>query len=164
MLLGRSVFSVEDSPPRRVQLHDSEGNPLPVYALMRLLPKSVTERMLKPVIRKSQGKDEDAASESITKWMADHIAKTLVDTTGGFEWGFDDPAIVKAYSEFFPGLKPGEVASFDGKWTEGLKTRFVTDHPAVASIFLDAYKRLSAVGAKEREEEEEKKESPSLAG
>ena len=165
MILGRSVYNLEDSPARRVALHDAEGRPIPgVFALMRLLPKAITEKMLKPAVRKAKGKDEDAAEEAILRWMREHVSKALVDTEGGFGWAFDDAEGVKAYAPFFAGLTVGEGVTFDSKWTEALKERFFIDNPAVVGLFLDAYKRLAEIGGREREEEEAKKESPSLAG
>lgn len=163
-VLGRTVLRLEDSPAREIALHNSDGEPIKgVSVLLRLLPRVVSEQLIKPALRKARGKDEDVAEEAISRWMREHTAKALVDTKG-FEWGFDDQGAVDVYAAHFPGLKVGDVVSFDGAWTEDLKARFFSDNPAVVTLFIDAYKRLAAIGAEEKREEDEGKGSTSRAG
>lgn len=156
-VLGRTVTRLEDSPPREIPLHNSDGEPIKgASVLLRLLPRALSEQLIRPAMRKARGKDEDQAEEAISRWMREHTAKALVDSVG-FEWGFDDEGAVAAYSPFFPGLKVGEVVCFDGHWSEALKEKFFADHPAVVALLIDAYKRLAAIGAEEKREEYEKK-------
>jgi hypothetical protein len=155
-VLGRTVTRLEDSPAREIALHNSDGEPIKgVSVSLRLLPRALSEQLIRPAMRKARGKDEDQAEEAISRWMREHTAKALVDTKE-FGWGFDDAGAVEVYSPFFPGLKPGDVVTFDGKWTEDLKARFFLDNPAVVALFIDAYKRLAAIGAEEKREEDEK--------
>lgn len=163
-VLGRTVLKLEDSPAREIALHNADGEPIRgVSVLLRLLPRALSEQLIRPAMRKARGKDEDAAEEAISRWMRETAAKALVDSRG-FEWGFDDPGSVAVYAPFFPGLKVGEVVEFDGKWTEELKARFFADHPAVVALLIDAYKRLAQVGAHEKAEEYEGKGGPSPDG
>lgn len=163
-VLGRTVTRLEDSPAREIALHNSDGEPIKgASVLLRLLPRALSEQLIRPAMRKARGKDEDQAEEAISRWMREHTAKALVDTVG-FEWGFDDAGAVAIYQEFFPGLKVGEVVCFDGHWTDGLKARFLADHPAIVALLIDAYKRLAAVGAEEKREEYEGKGGTSQAG
>jgi hypothetical protein len=163
-VLGRTVTSLEDSPAREIALHDSEGEPIKgVSVFLRLLPRPLSEKLIRPAMRKARGKDEDAAEEAISRWMREHMGRALVDTKG-FEWGFDDQGAVDAYSVHFPGLKVGDVTSFDGRWSESLKEKFFSDNPAVVALLVDAYKRLAQIGAADKREEEEKKEPISAPG
>lgn len=163
-VLGRTVTRLEDSPAREIALHNSDGEHIKgVSVLLRLLPRALSEQLLRPAMRKARGKDEDQAEEAISRWMREHTAKALVDSKG-FEWGFDDAGAVEVYGAFFPGLKVGEVVCFDGKWTEDLKARFFVDNPAVVALLIDAYKRLAQIGAEEKREEDEGKGSRSLGG
>lgn len=163
-LLGRSVTRLEDSPAREVPLHDADGVPISgVTVSLRLLPKSVQEQLIKPALRKARTKDEDQASEAFERWSREHASRALVDSCG-FEWGFDDQGAVDAYASFFPGLKVGDVVTFDGKWGSDLKERFFADNPAVVKLILDAYNRLASIGAKEQAEEFAGKETRSSAG
>jgi len=163
-VLGRTVLKLEDSPAREIALHNADGEPIKgVSVWLRLLPKALSEQLIRPAMRKARGKDEDVAEEAISRWMREHTAKALVDTRG-FEWGFDDQGAVDIYVAFFPGLKAGEVVSLDGKWTEDLKARFLIDNPAVVALLIDAYKRLATVGAEEKREEDEGKGPASRDG
>lgn len=153
----RTVFRLEDSPPREIALHDSDGDPLGCVAVLRLLPRALSERLIRPAMQKSRGKDIDQAEEAISRWMREHTAKALADTKGLMAI-FEDPDSVDAYSSFFPGLKAGEAVSLNGKWSEEFKARFFQDHPEVVLMLVDAYKRLAKVGTEERLEDDEKKE------
>jgi len=163
-VLGRTVTRLEDSPPREVALHNADGEPIKgVSVSLRLLPRALSEQLIRPAMRKARGKDEDQAEEAISRWMREHTAKALVDTKG-FEWGFDDEGAVAAYESFLPGLKVGQVVSLDAQWSEGLKAKFFADHPAVVALLVDAYKRLAQIGAEERREEDEGKDRTSPVG
>lgn len=163
-VLGRTVTSLEDSPAREIALHNSDGEPIKgVSVFLRLLPRPMSEKLIRPAMRKARGKDEDAAEEAISRWMREHTAKALVNTKE-FGWGFDDQGAVDAYSPHFPGLKVGDVVTFDGKWSDSLKEKFFTDNPAVVALFVDAYKRLAQIGSQDRREEDEGKESTWPAG
>lgn len=163
-VLGRTVTRLEDSPPREVALHNADGEPIKgVSVSLRLLPRALSEQLIRPAMRKARGKDVEATEEAISQWMREMTAKALVDTTG-FEWGFDDEGAVKAYEGLLPGLRVGDVVSLDGKWSEGLKAKFFADHPAVVALLVDAYKRLAQIGAEERREEDEGKGGTSPAG
>lgn len=163
-VLGRTVTRLEDSPAREIALHNADGEPIKgVSVWLRLLPKALSEQLIRPAMRKARGKDEDQAEEAISRWMREHTARALLDTKG-FEWGFDDQGAVDLYVPFFPALKAGDVVSFDGKWTEDLKARFFLDNPAVVALLVDAYKRLAQIGAEERREEDEGKGGTSPVG
>ena len=163
-VLGRTVTNLEDSPAREIALHDSEGAPIKgVSVFLRLLPRALSEKLIRPAMRKARGKDEDAAEEAIGRWMREHMGKALVDTKG-FEWGFDDQGAVDAYSIHFPGLIVRDVVTFDGRWSDSLKEKFFSDNPALVALLIDAYKRLAQIGAADKREEDEGKGSTSQAG
>src|SRR5690349_2235184 len=124
LVLGRTVRSLDDSPPRKVQLKGADGEPIQgVFALMRLLPKAESERILRPAMRKARAGDAEAAQEAINRWMLEHIKRALVNTEGGFGWVFDDEDSVKVYAAHLPGLEKGKGVDLDGKWTEAFKVQ-----------------------------------------
>lgn len=156
-LLGKSTLTT-DIEPEGIGLVNADGKELKgMFASLRLLPKAVSEKLIRPVQRKLRKKDDDESEEALARWMREHVAKALADTRG-VEWSFLDQASVDAYSKFLPGVKAGVPVSLDGRWSDEFKARFLDDHPAVVAIFLDAYRRLATLGAEEEREEEAKKD------
>lgn len=164
-LLGKSVLNIEDSPSEKIELHDSDGKVLKgMFAVMRLLPKAITEKLTKPVKRKARKADDDETEESVELFFRQHIGLSLVDTVG-VEWSFLDKGMVAMFSPFIPGLRPGVPVALDGAWSKGeFKDLFLQHHPQVVQVFLDAYKRLAQIGADAERTEEEGKESASPTG
>jgi hypothetical protein len=115
---------VDHDKPVRVQLR-----PIPAH-----VDRDIRRKVFGSVKNRRKGQSwakEMDLGEELTRTRA---AYALIDTDNFFVGLLDDPA-AKAYGELLqaPQAKKGEELSLDGKWTDEVKRRFLTDFGSFAA-------------------------------
>lgn len=169
-VFGQTVLSVDEAPPREVELNNEKGEGSGVFVLLRQLPKSTAEKLSRPLqirARRLNEKSTDAElnrlEEDTKRFKRESVSLTLADTRG-MKWKFAGASAVKRYSAILGGVVDGDPVSLDGKWTEQLKDAIFADEPWLLDVVVDAYVRMTAISAQQEREAEEGKGETSAAG
>lgn len=170
-VFGQTVLSVDEAPPREVELNNEKGDGSGVFVLLRQLPKSTAEKLSRPLqirARRLNEKSTDAEfnrlEEDTKRFKRESVSMTLADTRG-MKWRFTGASAVKRYSAILGGgVVDGEPVSLDGKWSEQLKDAIFADEPWLLDVVVDAYVRMTAISAQQEREAEEGKDETSAAG
>ena len=169
-VFGQTVLSVDEAPPREVELNNEKGEGSGVFVLLRQLPRSTAERLSRPLqirARRLSEKSTDAEfnrlEEDTKRFKRESVSMTLADTRG-MKWKSAGAWAVKRYSAILGGVVDGEPVPLDGKWTEQLKDAIFADEPWLLDVVVDAYVRMTAISAQQEREAEEGKDETSAAG